>query len=209
MDTGDAVVVVDPIIGDDGSLLGLAGSHVVQDDVVALFGHFEHAGQGPDLDRQTRLLRHLPHSYRDRADPVGLGELKLGELDKHEQPEVFYVDPKKGLAGLQKIFKLQDRPRNIEGVDIAVLYPTMGLGLLGRNDIDPRLALGPPTTLRSVYEDSMARERFLMTLLLVFAVVMGGLIVWKHRTNIARLRAGTESRFGGAPPVGPPPIVGQ
>src|SRR6476661_5019709 len=25
------------------------------------------------------LLRHLPHSYRDRADPVGLGELKLGE----------------------------------------------------------------------------------------------------------------------------------
>jgi ATP-dependent DNA helicase RecG len=25
------------------------------------------------------LLRHLPHSYRDRADPVGLGDLKLGE----------------------------------------------------------------------------------------------------------------------------------
>jgi ATP-dependent DNA helicase RecG len=25
------------------------------------------------------LLRHLPHSYRDRADPVGLGTLKLGE----------------------------------------------------------------------------------------------------------------------------------
>ncbi len=29
----------------------------------------------------------------------------------------------------------------IEGVDIAVLYPTMGLGLLGRNGIDPRLSL--------------------------------------------------------------------
>jgi predicted TIM-barrel fold metal-dependent hydrolase len=29
----------------------------------------------------------------------------------------------------------------LEGVDIAVLYPTMGLGLLGRNDIDPQLAL--------------------------------------------------------------------
>jgi len=43
--------------------------------------------------------------------------------------------------------------------------------------------------------------------LLIFAIVMGGLIVWKHRTNIARLRAGTESRFGGAPPVAPPPIV--
>jgi glycerol-3-phosphate acyltransferase PlsY len=31
--------------------------------------------------------------------------------------------------------------------------------------------------------------------LLVFAVVMAGLILWKHRTNIARLRAGTENRF--------------
>ena len=29
----------------------------------------------------------------------------------------------------------------MEGVDIAVLYPTMGLGLLGRNNIDPRLSL--------------------------------------------------------------------
>ena len=44
-----------------------------------------------------------------------------GELDKHEQPEVFFIDPKKGLAGLQKIFKLETRPRNIEGVDIAHL----------------------------------------------------------------------------------------
>ena len=44
-----------------------------------------------------------------------------GEIETHEQPEVFYTDPKKGLAGLQKIFKLDERPRNIEGVDIAHL----------------------------------------------------------------------------------------
>lgn len=44
-----------------------------------------------------------------------------GELDTHEQPEVFFVDPKKGLAGLQKILKLPTRPRNVEGVDIAHL----------------------------------------------------------------------------------------
>ena len=44
-----------------------------------------------------------------------------GELEKHEQPEVFYVDPKKGLAGLQKVLKVSERPRNIEGVDIAHL----------------------------------------------------------------------------------------
>jgi excinuclease ABC subunit C len=47
-----------------------------------------------------------------------------GELDTHEQPEVFYVDPKKGLAGLQKILGLPSRPRNVEGVDIAHLGGT-------------------------------------------------------------------------------------
>lgn len=44
-----------------------------------------------------------------------------GELDKHEQPEVFYMDPKKGLAGLQKVLKLKEMPRTIEGMDIAHL----------------------------------------------------------------------------------------
>ena len=45
-------------------------------------------GAGPKLSEAASemgieslgdLLRHLPHSYRDRADPVGLGELRLGE----------------------------------------------------------------------------------------------------------------------------------
>jgi len=44
-----------------------------------------------------------------------------GELKKHAQPEVFYVDPKKGLVGLQKILKLKQTPRTIEGMDIAHL----------------------------------------------------------------------------------------
>ena len=44
-----------------------------------------------------------------------------GELEKHEQPEVFYVDPKKGLVGLQKVLKLASAPRTIEGMDIAHL----------------------------------------------------------------------------------------
>ncbi len=44
-----------------------------------------------------------------------------GELDTHVQPEVFYIDPKKGLAGLQKVLKLPQQPRIIEGVDIAHL----------------------------------------------------------------------------------------
>lgn len=44
-----------------------------------------------------------------------------GELEEDVQPEVFYVDPKKGLAGLQKVLKLPEMPRVIEGVDIAHL----------------------------------------------------------------------------------------
>jgi len=44
-----------------------------------------------------------------------------GELETHVQPEVFPIDPKKGLAGLQKILKLPKRPRTIEGVDVAHL----------------------------------------------------------------------------------------
>ncbi len=44
-----------------------------------------------------------------------------GELDTHAQPEVFYIDPKKGLAGLRKVLKLAELPRTIEGIDIAHL----------------------------------------------------------------------------------------
>ena len=44
-----------------------------------------------------------------------------GELDTHAQPEVFYIDPKKGLTGLRKVLELSETPRVIEGVDIAHL----------------------------------------------------------------------------------------
>ncbi len=46
---------------------------------------------------------------------------RRGELDTHAQPEVFYVDPKKGLTGLRQVLKLKETPRSIEGVDIAHL----------------------------------------------------------------------------------------
>jgi excinuclease ABC subunit C len=44
-----------------------------------------------------------------------------GELSTHAQPEVFYIDPKRGLAGLKKVLNLDEMPRTIEGVDIAHL----------------------------------------------------------------------------------------
>jgi excinuclease ABC subunit C len=44
-----------------------------------------------------------------------------GNLKDHVQPEVFPIDPKKGMRGLQKILQLDNPPRRIEGVDIAHL----------------------------------------------------------------------------------------
>ena len=56
-------------------------------------------------------------------DEIGMLESldERGELDTHVQPEVFYIDPKKGLAGLKKVLGLSELPRTIEGVDIAHL----------------------------------------------------------------------------------------
>ncbi len=47
-----------------------------------------------------------------------------GELDTHVQPEVFHVDPKRGLAGLRKVLRLPETPRTLEGIDIAHLQGT-------------------------------------------------------------------------------------
>lgn len=45
-----------------------------------------------------------------------------GDLDTHVQPEVFNIEPQRGLLGLQKVLHLPNMPRIIEGVDIAHLY---------------------------------------------------------------------------------------
>lgn len=59
---------------------------------------------------------------RIRDDIESLKKLNLrGDLEQHAQPEVFYVDPKKGVAGLRKVLKLPEMPRRIEGIDIAHL----------------------------------------------------------------------------------------
>lgn len=57
-----------------------------------------------------------------RDDMEALNKLNLrGEADKHVQPEVFVIDPKRGVAGLKKVLKLSALPRIIEGVDVAHL----------------------------------------------------------------------------------------
>src|SRR5207248_2423236 len=59
-------------------------------------------------------------------DEIGaLKKLSLrGDVDRDVQPEVFYIEPKKGLAGLRKVLGLPKVPRTIEGVDIAHLGGT-------------------------------------------------------------------------------------
>jgi excinuclease ABC subunit C len=60
-----------------------------------------------------------------RDDMEALRKLELrGDVDKDVQPEVFHIDPKKGLRGLQKLLGLPAIPRAIEGIDIAHLGGT-------------------------------------------------------------------------------------
>ncbi|MCS7160396.1 MAG: excinuclease ABC subunit UvrC, partial [Gemmatales bacterium] len=53
-----------------------------------------------------------------------------GELDKHVQPEVFVMNPKRGVLGLQKVLHLSKPPRVIEGFDIAHLHGSDAVGSL-------------------------------------------------------------------------------
>jgi excinuclease ABC subunit C len=84
---------------------------------------------------KTRLLKELRAEmqaaakelrFEDAArlrDEIHLLETldQRGDLETHAQPEVFYIDPQKGLHGLKKVLKLAETPRTIEGVDIAHL----------------------------------------------------------------------------------------
>jgi excinuclease ABC subunit C len=57
---------------------------------------------------------------RLRDEVAALKRLDLrGDAKTDVQPEVFPIDPKKGLRGLQKVLGLATAPRTIEGVDIA------------------------------------------------------------------------------------------
>ena len=75
-------------------------------------GEMQNAAQNLQFEKAARI----------RDDLRALESLnERGNLADHAQPEVFYIDPKKGLASLQKIFELPAPPRRIEGVDIAHL----------------------------------------------------------------------------------------
>ena len=59
---------------------------------------------------------------RVRDEITALQKLALrGDVEKDAQPDVFPIDPKKGLVGLRKVLGLAKTPRTIEGMDIAHL----------------------------------------------------------------------------------------
>ena len=66
---------------------------------------------------------------RDRIKSIR--KLKLsGNVDQDVQPEVFYIDPAKGLERLAKILELEHVPRIVEGIDIANLQGDESVGSL-------------------------------------------------------------------------------
>jgi excinuclease ABC subunit C len=81
--------------------------------------------------REASKAQHFEKAARLRDELVALRTLNLrGDLAKNAQPEVFYVDPRKGLKGLKKVLELESTPRTIDGVDIAHLGGTETVGSL-------------------------------------------------------------------------------
>jgi excinuclease ABC subunit C len=81
--------------------------------------------------REASQEKQFEKAARLRDELQALRTLNLrGDLAKHAQPEVFYVDPRKGLKGLKQVLKLESTPRTIDGVDIAHLGGTETVGSL-------------------------------------------------------------------------------
>jgi len=77
---------------------------------------------GQEMQAASEKLE-FERAARIRDEIRALENLNLrGNLADHQQPEAFYIDPKKGMKGLKRVFGLQDVPRRIEGVDIAHLH---------------------------------------------------------------------------------------
>jgi excinuclease ABC subunit C len=85
--------------------------------------------------KKDKLLAELEQSMQEASNALqfekaarlrdeisALRKLSLrGDVDKDMQPEVFQIEPRKGLLGLRKVLGLAQTPRIIEGIDIAHL----------------------------------------------------------------------------------------
>ena len=75
------------------------------------------------LAASTDLNFEKARRLRDEVEALRKLDLR-GDAAKDVQPEVFPIDPKKGLVGLRKVLGLAKTPRTIEGFDIAHLGGT-------------------------------------------------------------------------------------
>ncbi len=83
-----------------------------------------------EMREASREMR-FEAAARIRDELKAIDSLALrGDLRTHAQPEVFYVDPRKGLRGLKKILGLDETPRRIDCVDIAHLGGSETVGSL-------------------------------------------------------------------------------
>jgi excinuclease ABC subunit C len=74
-----------------------------------------------EMEEASKSLQ-FEKAARLRDDITALQALgQRGDVQRDVQPEVFPIDPKKGLVGLRKVLGLPQTPRTIEGVDIAHL----------------------------------------------------------------------------------------
>jgi excinuclease ABC subunit C len=71
-------------------------------------------------EASTATLFEKAARLRDEIDALKKLGMR-GDVDKNVQPEVFPIEPKKGLVGLRKILGLPKTPRTVEGIDIAHL----------------------------------------------------------------------------------------
>jgi excinuclease ABC subunit C len=71
-------------------------------------------------EASTALQFEKAARLRDEIDALRKLSLR-GDVDKNVQPEVFQIEPKKGMLGLRKVLGLPQTPRTIEGIDIAHL----------------------------------------------------------------------------------------
>jgi excinuclease ABC subunit C len=81
-----------------------------------------------EMDREMQeasAALQFEKAARLRDDIAALKKLGLrGQVDRDVQPEVFTIEPRKGLTGLRKVLGLDRTPRTIEGIDVAHLGGT-------------------------------------------------------------------------------------
>jgi len=83
-----------------------------------------------EMEEAAEKLRYEEAAtLRDRIKAIQSLSLS-GQPDEDVQVEVFYVDPSKGLDQLAEVLELEQRPRSIEGLDIANLQGGESVGAL-------------------------------------------------------------------------------